>query len=146
MNDKRLVASFKTFVDKVFLPTLKRTDPQALEWSKFSRMLSNENVNVEEVAAYVDSINNFGNSYQTSFEKKDLPFMRKRNAEDPGPSHNEGSFNPSKTFGGERARMMFMKEEDGSDKKEGFGGYGMSRDDSRRNAGGQPSQNLLPGL
>jgi hypothetical protein len=40
MNDKRLASSFKAFVDKVFMPSLKRTDPQMLEWNKMSRLLS----------------------------------------------------------------------------------------------------------
>jgi len=47
MNDKKLVAAFKTFVEKVFLTNIKRTDPQFLEWNKFSRILSTETINYE---------------------------------------------------------------------------------------------------
>lgn len=45
MNDKKLVNSFKNFVEKVFLPNIKRADPQWLEWNKFNKMISNENIN-----------------------------------------------------------------------------------------------------
>ena len=67
--------------------------------------------------------------------------MRKKVGQDPGPSHSEIAFNPSKTFGGQRARMMFMKgdgDEEGG-KKEGYNGYG----GSRTNISGTT---LLPGL
>jgi hypothetical protein len=30
MNEKRLAVVFKNFVEKVFLPLIKRTDPQSL--------------------------------------------------------------------------------------------------------------------
>ena len=53
MNDKRLAVSFKTFVEKVFLSNLKRTDPQYLEWNKFARMIGSENINYEEISNYV---------------------------------------------------------------------------------------------
>ncbi|MCB0369440.1 MAG: hypothetical protein KDD45_08315, partial [Bdellovibrionales bacterium] len=63
-------------------------DPQYLEWNKFSRMISPEQINYEELSNYVDSINTSSNAFTTNFEKKELPFMRKRTGEDPGPSHN----------------------------------------------------------
>jgi hypothetical protein len=91
----------------------------------------------------VDSLNSSPgtSTFQTSFEKKDLPFMRnKRGAEDPGPSHNEMAFNPSKTFGGERARMMFMKGEM-EEKEGGFNAY-----DSKRGYSNGTGTGLLPGL
>jgi len=40
MNEKKLIAAFRNYVEKVFLPTYKKTDPQVLEWNKFSRLLS----------------------------------------------------------------------------------------------------------
>ena len=67
--------------------------------------------------------------------------MRKKVGEDLGSPSNEMGFNPSKTFGGQRARMMFMKgdgDDDGS-KKEGYNGFG----GSRSNVSGT---SLLPGL
>lgn len=77
--------------------------------------------------------------------------MRKKGGEDPGPSHNEGGgFNPSKTFGGERARMMFMKGDmdDTAEKKESFNTFGMGSraDESKRNFGNVTGQSFLPGL
>ena len=69
MNDKKLVSAFKTFVEKVFLSNIKRTDPQYLEWNKFSRLLSTETINYEELSNYVDSINSTSgaNNFQASF-------------------------------------------------------------------------------
>lgn len=56
MTDKRLIASFRNFVDKVFLPTLKKTDPAFLEWNKFNQLLSVDSNSYEEAIQYVDSI------------------------------------------------------------------------------------------
>lgn len=53
MTDKKLVAVFRGFVEKVFLPTLKRTDPAAIEWNKFNQLLSQDANNYDEVAQYV---------------------------------------------------------------------------------------------
>lgn len=154
MNEKRLTAAFRTFVDKVFLPTMKRTDPQALEWHKFSRLLSGDTINLEEITQYVDSLNgspgNLGN-FPGSLEKKEMPFMRKKAGEDLGPSHSEPAFNPSKTFGGERARMMFMKGEmdDNAEKREGFNSFGMGSradDSGKRGFNSVSGQTVLPGL
>ena len=41
MLDRKLIAAFKSFVEKVFLPVVKKTDPCFLEWNKFSHMLTN---------------------------------------------------------------------------------------------------------
>ena len=61
--------------------------------------------------------------------------MRKK--EEQNNSHGEVAFNPSKTFGGERARMMFMKGESKDDDNSGNFGVGK---------GGPSGQSLLPGL
>lgn len=53
MTDKKLVAAFRGFVEKVFLPALKKTDPAAIEWSKFNQLLSQDSNNYDEVAQYV---------------------------------------------------------------------------------------------
>ena len=137
----------------MFLPTVKRTDPQALEWHKFSRLLSAETISLDDISQHVDSINASTSSMPNfaSLEKKDLPFVRKKLGEDPGLSNNESSsFNPSKTFGGERARMMFMKgeTEETSERKETFNNFGMGSraDESKRNFGIVTGQSVLPGL
>ena len=44
-NEKKLVAAFRNFVDKVFLPTLKKTDQQALEWGKFNAIIASPIIN-----------------------------------------------------------------------------------------------------
>lgn len=56
MNEKRLTNAFRNFVERVFLPSFKKTDPQSLEWNKFSRMLASDTLNYEEIAQYTDSI------------------------------------------------------------------------------------------
>jgi hypothetical protein len=53
MTDKKLVASFRIFVEKVFLPTLKKTDPAVAEWNKFNQLLSQEANNYDEAWQYV---------------------------------------------------------------------------------------------
>lgn len=91
MNEKRLAVAFKNFVEKVFLPLIKRTDPQSLEWHRFSRLLNQDPVSVDDISQYVDSINNPPASlpnFPGSLDKKELPFMRKKVAEDLGPSHS----------------------------------------------------------
>jgi hypothetical protein len=53
MTDKKLVAAFRGFVEKVFLPALKKTDPAVVEWGKFSQLLAQDANNYEEAAQYV---------------------------------------------------------------------------------------------
>jgi hypothetical protein len=53
MTDKKLVAIFRGFVEKVFLPTLKKTDPAAIEWSKLNQLLSQDANSYDEAAQYV---------------------------------------------------------------------------------------------
>lgn len=86
----------------------------------------------------------------TPLEKREIPIFKKRTeTEAPSSTSGEGgSFNPSKTFGGERARMMFMKgemDEPGEQKQGGFGfGTGRSNEE-KRNMATSP-QVILPGL
>lgn len=77
MNEKRLTNAFRNFVERVFLPSFKKTDPQSLQWNKFSRMLSSDTLNYEEITQYSDSISANIPNTPTSLEKKDMPFMRK---------------------------------------------------------------------
>lgn len=112
MNDKKLIASFRNFVERIFLPNLKKTDPAVQEWNKFNQLLSIDNNNYEEALQYSESIGMPNNPPSfTPLEKREIPIFKKR-TDNEAPSTNSsdsGSFNPSKTFGGERARMMFMK-------------------------------------
>ena len=58
-----------------------------------------------------------------------------------------GGFNPSKTFGGEKARTMFVKNDldDFGEKKETGYGLGFNKEDKNRNLPLTP-QKILPGL
>ena len=40
MNDKKFISAFRGFIEKVFLPNVKKTDTAYLEWNKFNQMLS----------------------------------------------------------------------------------------------------------
>lgn len=70
MLDRKLIGAFKSFVEKVFLPAIKKTDPCMLEWNKFSHYLTTEANNADEVLYYVDSINSAPNSFGGGFEKR----------------------------------------------------------------------------
>jgi hypothetical protein len=152
MTDKKLIAAFRNLVDKIFLPNLKKTDPAFLEWNKFNQLLSMDNNNYDEVVQYVDSIGVQSNPTAFSpLEKRDIPLFKKR-ADTDGMINNSndgGSFNPSKTFGGERARMMFMKGDmdDYGDQKQGGFGFGTGRNnEDKRNLSVTSPQAILPGL
>jgi hypothetical protein len=152
MIDKKLIAVFRTFVDKIFLPNLKKTDPAIAEWNKLNQLLSNDSNNYEEAAQYVDSIGMVATQPTfTPLEKREMPLFKKRPEADSTANNNEGGgFNPSKTFGGERARMMFMKGEadDFGEQKQGVFGFNAGRnlDESKRNQAAINPQIIFPGL
>lgn len=147
------MAAFRNFVEKVFLPSLKRTDQQLNEWNRFNQYLNNEYINYEELYQYIDSINNSQVSNLQTFEKRELPF-KKRNEDFLNSNSESPGFNPSKTVGGEKARMMLAKGymDDFSDKKEitnnnnNFNFGSGSRADDRNRSFQNIPQNILPGL
>ena len=53
MTDKKLVASLRLFVEKAFLPALKKTDPAVAEWNKFNQLLAQYANNYDEAWQYV---------------------------------------------------------------------------------------------
>lgn len=84
-----------------------------------------------------------------------MPLFKKRaetdNVINNNTSNDAGGFNPSKTFGGERMRMMFMKgelDDYGEQKQPGFGGLNSGRgiEDNKRNQAAINPQLILPGL
>ena len=79
-----MVAAFRTFVEKVFLPGVKRGDPQLNEWNKINQYFNSGYIPYEELMQYVESINLHPASHGsvTSFEKRELPAaFKKRNEE-----------------------------------------------------------------
>lgn len=76
-------------------------------------------------------------------------FKKRTEGEGLNTNNESAGFNPSKTFGGERARMMFLKNEnndDFGDQKQGFGfGSGRNNED-KRNPSTVTPQTILPGL
>lgn len=149
MADKRIISVFKTFVEKVFLPNLKKTDPAISEWNKFTQLLNNDN-SFDEVAQYVDSIGIQNNPPPFApLEKREIPLFKKRTDTDSMGSNNDvGGFNPSKTFGGKVNRMMFMGDTDDNEPKPGMFGFnaGRSMEDNKRMQPTVNPQLILPGL
>lgn len=149
-GERRLVQIFRSFVERVFLPQLKATDRQVVEWGKFNSLLAPEPLNYEELQAYVDSFQT-GPSFSPFEKREQLPLFKKKTAELDAPASEGGSFNPSKTFGGERARMMFPLKndmDDFSEQKPQFGSYNnfaLRSEDPKKNAPLNP-QLILPGL
>ncbi len=78
MTDKKLVATFRSFVEKVFLPALKKTDPAVIEWTKFNQLLSQDANNYDEAAQYVDSIGGNTNTPTFALDKREVPLFKKR--------------------------------------------------------------------
>lgn len=54
--EKRLIATFRTFVEKVFLPQCSKNEAVMTDWSKYIGLLSSENLNINDIQFYVDSI------------------------------------------------------------------------------------------
>lgn len=108
-TDRKIIHIFKSFIERVFVPQLPKMEFTCLqEWNKFSSMISTEMPNLNEIQLYVDTLPTINAKH--SFERietKSPVFSKIRR--DSTSEHNNGgaSFNPSRTFGGERARMMF---------------------------------------
>ena len=57
MADKKIISIFRNFIEKVFVPQLSKMDVTCqLEWNKFSNLISAEQVAINEVQFYVDSL------------------------------------------------------------------------------------------
>jgi len=54
--EKRLITLFKGFVEKVFIPQCNKNEATMSDWNKFIGLLSNENININEIQLYVDNI------------------------------------------------------------------------------------------
>ena len=54
--EKRLIQLFKIFVEKVFVPQIKKFEGTLVEWSKFSSMLMTDNFNYSDLQLFVDSL------------------------------------------------------------------------------------------
>lgn len=61
--DKKVIGIFRTFIEKVFVPQLPKMDMNCrLEWNKFASLLASEQVILNEVQLYVDSLSLTGSS------------------------------------------------------------------------------------
>ena len=107
LGEKKLITIFKTFIEKVFVPQLPKLEPTCQkEWAKFSSMLGAEQINFGELQLYVDTLPGRGLPDSGDKPRNKSPFFMKNRKESPA-TMDQGGFNPSKTFGGERARMTF---------------------------------------
>jgi hypothetical protein len=123
--EKRLIATFRTFVEKVFLPQCSKNEAIMADWTKYIGMLSTENPNINEIQFYVDSIGTGSNqinplliqsqqSVQSIGKKDDFynhssVYNRKKEDSLGFDSNNQNNqdlgFNPNKTFGGEKTKL-----------------------------------------
>lgn len=111
-------------------------------------MLASDNSGYEEISQYVDSLGG-NNLAPMALDKRDIPLFKKRAQDAESTSSESAGFNPSKTFGGERARMMFMKGGEGEELGEPRqGGFGFGRNDDLKRGGNNAisPQVVLPGL
>ena len=110
---------FKTFIDKIFVPQLPKMDANCqTEWNKFSNIISGDSINFGEVQLYLNTLSS--TSTQNIQGSQSIPnnFFDKTRNKSPfnlnkvrkeSTNENSVAFNPSKTFGGERARLMMQK-------------------------------------
>jgi hypothetical protein len=109
VSERKIISMFKSFIERVFVPQLPRMEPTCKqEWTKFNTLISAEQINFGEVQVYVDTlplpalvITRQGLDRN---ENKSPLFSKARR--DNGLDLNTG-FNPSKTFGGPKARPIF---------------------------------------
>lgn len=120
--EKKLITIFKTFIEKNLIPQIKKVDGLLTEWNKFSSMVSSEHINYSQLQFYVDSLPTIGNSNLSS----QIPSSYEKNKLGGNLINNQGNnelttdslspgFNPSKTFGGDRAKMVFANKVDYDD-------------------------------
>lgn len=109
LNERKIVNMFKSFIERVFVPQLPKMDLSCQqEWNKFSNMISAEQATLGEIQLYVDTLPGTSSTLnRPNFNPTDnKPNFFTKTKKEPV-EESSGSFNPSKTFGGERARMMF---------------------------------------
>jgi hypothetical protein len=146
LTERKLLSLVKTFIEKVFVPQLPKLDFACQqEWNKFNQVISSDQVSISDLQTYIDglspphliSLPPFRQAYDRSENKSPIfPRSRKESSQD----QNTG-FNPSKTFGGEKARLMFpLRDLDDqfadkapgntfgrdSGKDDGLGGFGLT--------------------
>lgn len=114
--EKRLIATFRTFVEKIFLPQCSKNEAVMADWSKYMAILSTESININEVQLYVDSIGTGGSQIspllmqsqhsvptigkKEEFYNNSSVYNRKKEEGLQYDNNNqEGGFNPNKTFG-----------------------------------------------
>lgn len=109
LGERKIINIFKSFIERVFVPQLPKMDPTCQqEWTKFSNMLTTEPLNIGEIQLFVDTLPSTSSAFNRpnySLNDNKPAFFNKPKRE--FQEETPGSFNPSKTFGGEKARMMF---------------------------------------
>lgn len=119
-NERRLITLFRQFVERAILPAIRTNDSAMSEWQYFSTLLSGDSIDVGKLQIYVDVLGG-GRTYEEKkeedkpkvgafYRKKDEVGVATTSNYEPQVSTNEPtqpvfSFNPSKTFGGERSKL-----------------------------------------
>lgn len=108
-NEKKLVLIVRQFVEKAIVPAIKTNDMAMAEWHYFSSLLAQETLDLGKLQIYVDALSS-SKAYNDDFtlkkeedkSKHTGPFAKKK--EDSTDGIQTYTFNPSRTFGGERNR------------------------------------------
>ena len=104
--EKKLINIFKIFIDKALVPQIKKFEGSLAQWSKFSSLLLADTLNYVELQYFVDTLPVWGS---TNNDK--LQVLPKKLDSD----NAEVAFNPSKTFGGERNKIIYNITDDKPD-------------------------------
>jgi hypothetical protein len=91
--DKRWLQIFRTFIEKALIPQIIRANGSLAEWQIFDSLVNSPSINLNEVQLFVDNL------------PTPLP-LRRDKPKTQTDSSSTNDFNPSKTFGGERGKML----------------------------------------
>ena len=121
-NERKLISIFKQFVDKALVPVVRGNDSAMSEWQYFSSILNADTLDLSKLQIYVDVLSS-SKSYTDDFsvkkgdDRNKAPnvgfYKKKEETYENAPEPPIYSFNPSRTFGGERSRpaMFPLKQQ-----------------------------------
>lgn len=67
-NEKRIIAIFKQFIQKIFIPQIRKVEGNLQDWYQFSSIISLEYPNWPEIQNFVERLPD--QSLITTFQKK----------------------------------------------------------------------------
>ena len=88
-QEKRLIAIFRSFVEKSLLPQIKKVEGSTQEWQRFNSLLSADTPNLSEMQIYVDTLP----STAPTFDRRELTYSGRKKDDD------LETFQANRTFG-----------------------------------------------